>query len=206
MKVLVLGATGRVGQKIVAHALADQPDVTAFVRTPEKLVQLADNLTVFKGNALDEVNVNEAMKDVDLVISALNTDKNNTLTRSIPIIVNAMEVNKVTRIITVGTAGILDSREEPDLYRFQSSESKRRQTTAAEDHLKAYHYLEKSNLDWTVVCPTYLPDGEAEGDYRVERNVLPKNGKRISVGDTAAFSFSLVKSRDFIRTRVGIAC
>src|SRR5699024_11520053 len=82
-------------------------------------------------------------------------------------------------------AGILNSRNEPDLYRFQSSESKRKTTTAAKDHLAAYELLEKSNLDWTVVCPTYLPDDEIIGEYRTEIDYLPKNAKKISVGDTA---------------------
>ncbi|WP_404451066.1 NAD(P)H-binding protein [Virgibacillus necropolis] len=205
MNIMILGATGRVGQKIAEFALADQHDVIAFVRTPEKLNLTGDNLTVIKGNVLDEMALNEAMKDVDFVISALNTDKNNTLSRSMPHIVEAMEKNQLSRIVTIGTAGILDSRTEAGLYRFQSSETKRRQTSAAEDHLATFHCLEKSNLDWTVVCPTYLPDGVAEGNYRVGRNVLPENGKRISVGDTAEFAYSLIDNNDFLKARVGIA-
>lgn len=205
MKLLVLGASGRVGQKIAEHALADRHDVVAFVRTPEKLNLSADNLTVFKGNVLNEQDLLCAMDGVDVVVSALNTDQNNMLSRSMPIMVRAMEKQQLRRLITIGTAGILDSRTEPELYRFQSNESKRRKTTAAEDHLAALQYLEKCNLDWTVVCPTYLPDGAAEGNYRIEKNVLPEGGKRISVGDTAAFAYSLVGKEEFLRIRVGIA-
>src|SRR5699024_1305207 len=83
------------------------------------------------------------MKDCDVVISALNTDKNNTLSRIMPLIIKAMTSYDLSRIITIGTAGILNSRNEPDLYRFQSSESKRKTTTAAKDHLAAYELLEK---------------------------------------------------------------
>ncbi|ASN07206.1 NAD(P)-dependent oxidoreductase [Virgibacillus necropolis] len=205
MKLLILGASGRVGRKIVEHALTNRHHVVAFVRTPEKLKLTSDYLTVFKGDVLDRTDLTRAMNGVDLIISALNTDQTNTLSRSMPLVVEAMGANQLTQIITIGTAGILNSRLEPDLYRFQSSESKRRKTTAAEDHLAAFHYLEKSNLDWTVVCPTYLPDGEAEGNYRVEKDVLPKDGKRISVGDTAAFAYSLVDNKEFLNTRVGIA-
>ncbi|WP_430788859.1 NAD(P)-dependent oxidoreductase [Virgibacillus flavescens] len=205
MKILVLGASGRVGQKIAEQALADQHDVTAFVRTPEKLNMPDDSLTIFKGDVLNNNDLNRAMKEMDLVISALNTDKNNTLQRSMPGIVDAMKQNNISRIITIGTAGILNSRTEPDLYRFQSNESKRRKTTAAEDHLTAFHYLEKTDLDWTVVCPTYLPEGEAEGNYRVEKNALPEGGNRITVGDTANFTYSLINSEDFLKSRVGIA-
>lgn len=205
MRLLILGATGRVGQKIVEHALADQHDVIAFVRNPEKLDLTAEGLTVYKGNVLDANDVARTLEGVDAVISALNTDQNNTLSRSMPIIVNAMEKSQVSRIITIGTAGILDSRTEPELFRFQSNESKRRKTTAAEDHLKAYQTLRGSNLDWTVVCPTYLPDGEAEGNYRIGKNVLPIDGKRITVGDTADFTYSLINDNNSIAQRLGIA-
>lgn len=205
MKILLLGATGRVGQKIGERALADKHDVTAFVRSPEKLNLPNDSLTVFKGNVLSDEDLNKAMKNMDLVISALNTDKNNTLQRSMPGIVDAMKQNQISRLITIGTAGILNSRTELDLYRFQSNESKRRKTTAAEDHLAAFLYLEKTELDWTIVCPTYLPDGEAEGNYRVEKNVLPEGGNRITVGDTANFAYSLINNEDFLKSRVGIA-
>ena len=96
------------------------------------------------------------------------------------------------KIITIVTAGILNSRVEPELYRFQSSESKRKTTTAAKDHLAAYLLLEESDLDWTVVCPTYLPDGGEKGGYRTEIDFLPQNSKEISVGDTASFAYSLL--------------
>ncbi|ASK61443.1 hypothetical protein CFK37_04265 [Virgibacillus phasianinus] len=205
MKLLVLGASGRVGHKIVKRALADHHDVVALVRSPENFNLIDEYLTVLKGNVLEENDLLRALDGVDAIISALNTDQNNTLSRSMPIIVQTMESQQIKRLISIGTAGILDSRTEPNLYRFQSNESKRRKTIAAEDHLKAYQYLEKSQLDWTVVCPTYLPDGESEGDFRVEENLLPVDGKRITVGDTAAFAYSLLNSNNFNKARVGIA-
>ncbi|WP_100012250.1 NAD(P)-dependent oxidoreductase [Lentibacillus sediminis] len=205
MNILVLGATGRVGQMTVQRALGDQHSVIAFARTPEKLNLNSPNLTVFQGNVLNQNDISHAMASADIVISALGTDKNNTLSRSIPFILQAMEKHKLSRIITIGTAGILNSRTQDGMFRFESGESKRRTTKSAKDHLAAYQYLKDSNLEWTVVCPTYLPDGEAEGNYRVERNVLPAGGKRISVGDTAAFAYSQCHNKDFIQTRVGIA-
>ncbi|MFZ3577555.1 NAD(P)-dependent oxidoreductase [Virgibacillus sp. DJP39] len=205
MKILILGASGRVGQRIVKHTLAGRHDVLAFVRTPEKLTESADNLTVFKGNVLNKTDVTTAMEDVDLVVSALNTDKTNTLSKSMPILIESMKKNQLTRIITIGTAGILNSRTEQDLFRFQSNESKRRKTTAAQDHLAAFRYLENSNLDWTIVCPTFLPDGDAVEGYRVEKDFLPKDGNKISVGDTAQFAYSMIYNNEFLKTRVGIA-
>jgi putative NADH-flavin reductase len=91
------------------------------------------------------------------------------------------------------------------LYRFQSTESKRRLTFAAEEHAKVFEKLAATNLDWTVVCPTYLPDGVATGQWRTETNFLPENGVEISVGDTAEFAYKELLDPQFIKVRVGLA-
>ncbi|SDI68647.1 NAD(P)-dependent oxidoreductase [Natribacillus halophilus] len=206
MKILLLGATGRVGNIIAGLAVNDQHHINALVRSPEKLDIANDRLTIHQGNVLDQQKLSEAMVDADIIINALNTDKNDTLSRSMPLIIQEMKHHGIKRIITIGTAGILNSRTEEGRYRFQSSESKRRSTTAAEDHLAAYHYLKESNLQWLIVCPTALINGSAEGNYRVEENYLPENGKRISVGDTADFAYRQMSQQEaFIHTRVGIA-
>jgi len=205
MNILILGGTGRVGSHIVSFALQDKHQVTALVRTPEKLQIKDENLTILQGNVLNKEEIAHAMRGMDVVISALNTDRGNTLSESMPLIIEAMENEGIKRIITVGTAGILQSRVSPDVLRYQSSESKRKITRAAEEHHKVYDLLQQSNLDWTIVCPTYLPDGERVGNYRIERNFLPENGVKISVPDTAEFTFSQITNNDFIRTRVGIA-
>lgn len=205
MNIFMLGATGRVGQRIVQKALDDKQQVTALLRTPEKLTVTSNLLTVYQGNALDQEALTDAMANNDVVISALGTDKNQTLSRSMPLIRRAMKEHDLSRIITIGTAGILDSRTQTGRYRFQTDESKRRSTTAAEDHLAAYNHLANSNLLWTVICPTYLPDGDEKRQYRVEKNTLPENGKQITVGDTAAFAYSQLQQKKFYQTRVGMA-
>ncbi len=205
MRILILGMTGRVGSEIAKLALKDKHQVTALVRTPEKITGNDDNLSVVKGDVTIKEDVERAMKDADAVISALNTDGGETLTKSMPLIIEAMKAEGIKRIVTIGTAGILNSRVEDDVLRYQSSESKRKLTRAAEEHHKTYELLEASELDWTVVCPTYLPDGEATGEYREERNYLPEDGKKITVGDTAEFAYKQLESDEYVQSRVGIA-
>lgn len=205
MNILIFGATGRVGSQIVLNALQDGHKVTAFVRTPEK-IQISDaNLTIIQGNVLNKKDIASAMQSIDVVISALNTDGTTTLSESMPYIIEAMKNKKIQRIITVGTAGILQCRITPNLLRYQSSESKRKITRAAEEHHKVYDLLTQTTLDWTIVCPTYLPDGERVGEYRVERDLLPVDGVKISVPDTAEFTYKQIYSDDYIKSRVGIA-
>lgn len=205
MNILLLGMTGRVGSEIAKLALEDKHHVTALVRSPEKVIIDDEKLSIIKGDVTIKEDLERAMKGTDAVISALNTDGTDTLTKSMPLIIDAMNAESIKRIITIGTAGILQSRVEPDVLRYQSSESKRKLTRAAEEHHKTYLLLEASNLDWTVVCPTYLPDGEAVGKCREEHDFLPEDGKKITVGDTAVFAYRQLENDEYIESRVGIA-
>jgi uncharacterized protein len=205
MNILILGATGRVGSQLVTYALHDRHHVTVLVRTPEKIQINSENLTIIQGNVLNKNDIVRAMHGIDVVISALNTDGTNTLSESMPLIIKAMENEGIQRIITIGTAGILQSRTTPTVLRYQSSESKRKSTRAAQEHHKVYDTLKQSALDWTIVCPTYLPVGKRVGKYRIERDFLPEDGVEISVPDTAEFAYSLIKTSDYIKSRVGIA-
>ncbi|MFS0575684.1 SDR family oxidoreductase [Sporosarcina sp. 179-K 3D1 HS] len=204
MKIALFGATGRVGSEVLRLALADGHEVTALVRSPEKLAP-HERLQVNEGDVRDWDTVNRTIEGADVVFSALGTDRTTTLTEATPHFIRAMEQSAVRRIVTIGTAGILQSRTTPDLLRYEAGDSNRRLTFAAEEHHKALELLQNSGLDWTIVCPTYLPDGPPTGSYRIERDVLPDEGKQISVGDTAEFAFAELLAGSHIGYRVGIA-
>lgn len=205
MNILILGATGRVGSHILKFTLNENHQVMVLVRDADKVQVEGRHLKIIEGNALVKSDIQKAMEGMDIVISALGTDGNATLSKSMPFIMEGMQDVGIKRIITIGTGGILNSRTEPGKLRYQSNESKRKTTRAAEDHHKAYELLENSNLDWTIVCPTYLPDGEHTGEYRMEHDFLPEGGRMISVADTAEFAYSQVKDERYIKSRVGIS-
>ncbi|MDP4083962.1 MAG: NAD(P)H-binding protein [Bacillota bacterium] len=205
MNICLLGATGRVGSIILENAIDNNHTVHALIRDKDKIFSTKHpRLHYFEGNALNPEDISRAMHGTDVVISALNTDGSTTLSESIVYITQQMKMEKIKRIITIGTAGILQARSEPSLYRFQSSESKRKTTKDAEEHLKAYIHLKESGLDWTMVCPTYLPLGERMGVYRFEKEFLPENPSSISVFDTADFAFQQLFSNQFLKSRVGL--
>lgn len=204
MKIALFGATGRVGKELLSFLLHDGHFVTALVRTPEKVDCSVPNLTVISGDATSFEDVLKTIHNQEAVISALSTDGQQVLSTVTPHIVKAMNVNQIKRIVTIGTAGILQSRSQPELYRFQSNESKRRLTRAAEEHLTAYQLLKSSSLLWTVVCPTYLPDGTLTKTYRSSPDILPLKGKEISVQDTAYFAYQELLNNNYLNKRVGI--
>lgn len=204
MNICLFGASGRVGSVILENATSDHHCVHALVRDIDKFHFDHPYLKIIEGTVLNENDIAKAMIGANAVISCLNTDGNTTLADSMPLIIKQMKVQGIRRIITIGTAGILQARVNPKLYRFQSSESKRKTTKDAEEHLKAFLYLRDSGLDWTVVCPTYLPIGERRGKFRYERNFLPDNSSSISIFDTGDFAYKQLQSREFIGVRVGL--
>jgi uncharacterized protein len=204
VNICLFGATGRVGTIILENALSQEHNVRVLVRDSRKLKLSGDGLLVKEGNVLNENDISNCISGSDVVICALNTDDTTTLSDSMPFIIKHMKEQGIQRIISIGTAGILQARSAPYLYRFQSSESKRKSTRDAEEHLKAYLILMDSGLDWTVVCPTYLPIGERKGHYRYEKDFLPDNPSSISIYDTADFAFGQLFTNEFIGSRVGL--
>jgi putative NADH-flavin reductase len=205
MKIALFGGTGRVGNSFLKLALNDDHFVKVLVRDPSKIEHLNKKIEIIVGNARDPHLINKTIKDCDAVVSCLSTDGDDTLSYVMPKIAEAMHANGISRIITIGTAGILQARQNPELYRFQSNESKRTLTRAANEHLKAFETLKTSNIEWTIVCPTYLPDGELTKKFRYEKDFLPEDGKQISAEDTGFFTYQILIKNDFICKRVGIA-
>ena len=162
-------------------SVKDAAEVTALVRDVDKVEIKHERLQIIEGNVLNENDIKKVIKGCDIVISALGTDGNGTLAKSMPNIIKHMEEEGVKKIITIGTAGILQARTNPSIYRFQSNESKRKTTTAAEDHLAAYKELSNSILCWTVVCPTHLIDGEVTGVYRTEKIYYQKVARKLQL-------------------------
>ncbi|RWZ55248.1 NAD-dependent epimerase/dehydratase family protein [Halobacillus fulvus] len=203
MKIAVFGATGRVGTQFVRLALKEGHQVRALIRTPEKADHIKGAEWV-QGDAKDPESIEKALEGCDLVFSGLSTDKTDTLSVAVPLIIEEMERQNLKRIVTIGTAGILNSRYEDGKFRFETSESKRKLTFAAEQHRNVFEAFSHSNLEWTIVCPTYLPDGVEQGNVRFEKDYLPEDGKKVTVGDTARFAYDELWKGEFIGSRVGI--
>ncbi len=205
MKIALFGSTGRVGSLLLQQAIEAGYDVKVLVRDAAKLaIDLQERVEVLVGDVKKESDVFRTIEGVDVVMSALGTDKTTTLTEATAHFIQAMERYDIRRIVTVGTAGILNSRTTPGKLRYEAGDTKRKLTFAAEEHHKVYEMFRKTDLDWTIVCPTYLPDGEALNDYIVEKDYLPEGTKRITVGDTAQFVFKTLHEQQFVRSRVGI--
>ena len=61
-KIIIFGSSGRVGQKLVEYALADNYLVTAFVRNENKILIKHPNLQIVTGDVFNEKEVTNAIE------------------------------------------------------------------------------------------------------------------------------------------------
>src|ERR1700733_15774192 len=69
MRVVLYGATGMIGTRILKELLSRGHTVTAVVRDPSKVVA-QNNLTIEKGDMLDADNIAKVAKGADVVVSS----------------------------------------------------------------------------------------------------------------------------------------
>src|SRR5258708_20315676 len=70
MKIELLGASGRIGQRITLEALVRGHEVKALVRNPERFPIAHPRLTVARVGIFDPASVAEAIRDSDVVVNA----------------------------------------------------------------------------------------------------------------------------------------
>ena len=73
MKLLVIGATGGTGRRLVQQALQQGHFVTAFARDPAKIQSTHTNLRVARGDVLKPDTIDAAVAGQDAVLCALGT-------------------------------------------------------------------------------------------------------------------------------------
>lgn len=73
-RIVIYGATGKIGQRILAEALDRGHDVVAAVREPAKVATTSEHLTVIRTDPTDEGQVTRAATGADAVVASLNGD------------------------------------------------------------------------------------------------------------------------------------
>jgi putative NADH-flavin reductase len=74
-KILLFGATGRLGRLIMLEALARGFEIVALVRSPEKIATKSPSLLVARGTPENKSDVAKAFEDCDAILSALNNNR-----------------------------------------------------------------------------------------------------------------------------------
>lgn len=116
MNVTVFGATGGIGRHVVRQLLAEGHQVTAYVRSPDKLVGPHPQLTARTGELTDVGEVHAAVRGSDAVISAVGPpltpfSRGTPLTDGTRTVLAAMRDERVDRFVGLATPSIPDPRD-----------------------------------------------------------------------------------------------
>jgi hypothetical protein len=191
MKIAVVAANGRAGQKIVAEALSRGLDVTAIVRgenkSAAKNVIIKDILEITKDD----------LKDFDIIIDAFGTwvPENFPLHKKTSQHLCDLISGTDKRLLIVGGAGTLYTNKEHTAKVLDSPEIPESWLPVINAMGDALAALRKRNdVNWTFISPAvnFKYDGERTGKYILAGEELTLSSKGESVISYADYAIAMI--------------
>ena len=190
MRLFVLGGTGATGGLFIAEALAYGHQVTAYVRSKQKLTPQA-GLSVTVGDVLDADAMADAMRGSDVVTSMLglrSAKPDGFSEHAQRAIVRAAQRSGTNRVVVMSAFGVGESRAKASaLARLMYGTGGK---AIFADKAAGERILTASDLDWTLAYPVLLTNGRRSGGFTVidlaQLAHLP-GMPRVSRSDVAGF-------------------
>ncbi|WP_140920252.1 NAD(P)-dependent oxidoreductase [Limnobaculum xujianqingii] len=205
MKIAIIGASGKAGQKIMAEALSRKHQVTAIVRNAGKISD--KSVAVLEKDIFDLTAAD--LEPFDAVVDAFNASPGHEDLHqsSLVHLRKILSDSPNTRLLVVGGASslyldeqltqrLLDSPDFPDAYK-----------ATASNMAEAFQALKKANdINWTYISPSamFVADGKRTGSYNVGNDRLMVNSageSTISYADYAIAMLDEIEQGKHIRQR-----
>lgn len=206
MKVLIFGSTGTIGRQLLAQALANGDEVTAFARDPSKLGVTDPALTIAQGDVTDPTTVDRAMPGHDAVVIALGAGaKGEVRTSGTRNIIASMQANNVSRLVCLSSLGVGDSRGNLNfLWKYLMFGLLLRRAYA--DHITQEEAVKASGLDWIIVRPGAYADGDITEQYKHGFSPTEKDIQlKISRADVANFMMKQLTGNTYLHQSPGLS-
>jgi uncharacterized protein YbjT (DUF2867 family) len=195
MRLLVFGATGRTGRRLTALAGQGGIAVHAAGRDPGKLAALAG---VASWSTVDVIDADATLKlirsaEPDAIVSAVGGAFDGRFVDEVGNIVisDAALSAGVRRLILVSSLACGDSRAYASERLLAAIGPVLDAKTRAEDHLR------RLDLDWTIIRPGGLTDGEATGGGALYED--PRIHGRIACADLAELILACLTTAGTVR-------
>jgi hypothetical protein len=201
MKLLILGATGKVGRLIVEQALAQGHTVVAFVRDPSKLAITNPHLSFAVGDAREAAQIVAAMHGCDAIISALGHNsaaKTDVLTAATKAVLG--NITPQQRFISLTGYGVPDAHDPKFTLggRFLSEIIKRIPGEMFLDGLRHAQLLRLSSANWVLVRAPRMSGGPLTHGYRT--GYFPVNlFTAVTRADVADFMLENLATDEWLR-------
>ena len=208
MNVVLFGAGGTIGSRILSELVSRGHGVTAVVRDASK-IEPHENTIATAGNIFDAASVADAAAGADAVVSAYGPGPENAgqLVEATRSLIRGVAASGVKRLIMVGGAGSLEVA--PGLMLKDAPNFPADWKAIADAHTEALGVLRESGLEWTSVSPAaYIHPGARTGKFRVGKDQLLTNesgGSEISAEDFAIAIADEVEHPAHVRERFTVA-
>ncbi|MBD1382470.1 SDR family NAD(P)-dependent oxidoreductase [Metabacillus arenae] len=198
-KALVAGASGGMGYALVGELVSRGVEVVAFSRGKEKLEHLYSNMpnvTIFSGDALNQRELNEAAKGVDVIFHAVSFPYQEWSEKHLQCIDNILEVAKTQRakialVDNIYAYGMQAKKIVTEDTKKEPHTKKGKIRLAMETRLK------ESNVPTLIV---HMPDLYGPN---AENTILNETLKSVVQNKKANFIGSTKVAREFIYTNDG---
>lgn len=209
MKVLLLGAAGTIGARILDELVRRSHRVTAVYRRPPATPATPDQVTVAVVDVTDPQALAPWITGQDAVICAIGPGSGGdpaVIGTAADVLVQQMPKCGVSRLLVVGGAGTLEI--EPGVMRLDAPGYPEQYRPSGIVQKSALQTYRDSGLDWTYVSPPILiQPGERTGRYRVGGDQVlydATGASRISVEDYAVAMVDLLESRQHGKQRITV--
>lgn len=202
MRLFVLGANGRTGTEIIQLARTRGHEVTAFVRSPQKL-RPTTSLTIVRGDPRRSETFAAALPGHDAVLSAIGPHPQDALRPSTLLTdcaratVEAMAASGIARLAIVSAAVLFP--EKGFYFAFFRWLTKHH----ARDLYAMENIVQASGLAWTIARPPRLTKSP-DASFRALRGALPPGSRAMSYRSVAAFMLDAVERQSHIAEIVGL--
>jgi uncharacterized protein YbjT (DUF2867 family) len=206
MRVCILGASRGTGAECVRAALGRGHDVTAFARSPEKLVLEHPRLTRLKGNFHDRLSVEGAVREHDAVIVTASTGLGsfnanpNYFSQGTGYAIDAMKAQGLRRLVILSALGAGESRRLMNVV-LRTLLVSLLLKGPYEDHERQEKLVMESGLDWVIARPGRLTDGPAKKKY-VKTAAIEPVPSSIARADVADFLVTASEVDTWVRQAV----
>ena len=156
-KILILGATGLFGKALVKKLLEnDDCEIVAFARHCKEIYADGERLTAINGDATKVEDLIAPTNGVDVVYCAVSGELLPIVAKTL---VKVMPLCNVSRLLFMGAVGIYN-----EIPAELDDEDNVRNNPEQIPNLEAVDIIENSDLNYTILRPGYLQDGDVD-DY-----------------------------------------
>ena len=212
MRIIVFGARGDVGSRIVAEALSRGHEVTAVVRSEAQLDKLPQAATARVADVENTEQLAPLMAGQDMAISALRpTDgKEKLLVPLTHSVLQAAALSRVSVLIVGGAASLkVPGQNGATVLTAPGFLPASLLPIARAGSAQFERCVAETRADWSYLCPpAMLSPGERTGRYRLGSDTLlvdEKGESQISMEDFAVALIDEVENRKHTKARFTVA-